>query len=270
MGVHSSSTSPQKQQKEEEKTPSSPLPPSREWSIMEETLLLKAICQGLRPVGTKKHFHMIGMLRMIHDGCQTSTKRVQDVWEKVETLYNLQEFERLEAVPSPSAGEKRKRDAEVDDAKEESQTDFELPKFILHSTTNPPLTPKSTPIAGSTGEKKMTRSSIAAAAAAAATADKHESNQEPLEEPDVKEEKDEDSFDEPPTKQLRSSTMKPTTPSKNHDAGSTRKNQANQEKTEVTGKQQTEESSNTQAAQKQSEPTNPSPPIRRSTRSRRA
>ncbi|EPX73245.1 histone acetyltransferase complex subunit Eaf7 [Schizosaccharomyces octosporus yFS286] len=260
--------SPQQQQKDQKKTPSPPS--SQEWSILEETLLLKAICQGLRPVGTEKHFHMIGMLRMIHEGCQTSTKRVQDVWDKVGTLYNLQEFERLEAVPSPSAGEKRKRDAKIDDAKEDFQNDFEIPKFILNSTKNPPASSTSTPKASgaNTGEKKLTRSSMAASTAP----DKQESKQEPVvEEPNVKDEKDEATLEEPPSKQLRSSTSKPTTPLKNHDTSSTKEKPKTQEKTDTMGKTPSEKSStNTRAAsQKQSEITNPSPPIRRSTRSRR-
>ncbi|EPY50264.1 histone acetyltransferase complex subunit Eaf7 [Schizosaccharomyces cryophilus OY26] len=264
MGTQASSDPHLKEEKEEKKTSFS----SDEWSILEETLLLKAICQGLRPIGTEKHFHMIGMLRMIHEGCQTSTKRVQDVWKKLETLYNLQEFERLEAVPSPSVGETRKRDREKDNIQEEHQIDFELPKYILNTTKLPSssASSKSALKAGGIGEKKMTRSSLAAAAAA----NKKESSADL----NVKEERDEDTLDEPAAKQLRSSSMKQTTPLNIHDEGSSKQKQAEEEENNVYEKHSKESNSrpsNTQAAaQKQSELANTSPPaVRRSTRSRR-
>ncbi|EEB09581.1 histone acetyltransferase complex subunit Eaf7 [Schizosaccharomyces japonicus yFS275] len=94
------------------------------WTVEEETALLRAICMGLRPVGVHRHFHMLNILRQLN--AKSQHKRVQDVWSKLESLYNLKGFEEIELSAEENSMFAPKPDAT------EKLREFRLPYRFLH------------------------------------------------------------------------------------------------------------------------------------------
>lgn len=71
---------------------------SRQWSIEQETTLFKAICR-FKPTGKHKHFRMISIYQMVNNPNITPTSTpitTKDIWEKLESLYDLTGLDELE------------------------------------------------------------------------------------------------------------------------------------------------------------------------------
>lgn len=74
------------------------IPPSRKWTIEQETTLYKAICK-FKPSGQHKHFRMISIYQMVNNPAITAssdTITIQDIWEKLYSLYDIDGLDELE------------------------------------------------------------------------------------------------------------------------------------------------------------------------------
>lgn len=85
------------------------LSPSRIWSIEQETTLYKAICR-FKPAGKHKHFRMISIYQMVNNPSVTSSASplsMEDIWQKLSTLYDLGGLDDLEDSSEFMADEER-------------------------------------------------------------------------------------------------------------------------------------------------------------------
>lgn len=78
----------------------------REWTIEQETVLFKAICR-YKPAGQHKHFRMLCIYQMVNNSNiqSSSPLTIQDIWNKLSTLYNLEGLDELEDSSSFMAEE---------------------------------------------------------------------------------------------------------------------------------------------------------------------
>ncbi|KAK9365887.1 chromatin modification-related protein EAF7-domain-containing protein [Lipomyces kononenkoae] len=66
------------------------------WNIEQETALFKAICR-YKPVGINKNFLMICICQMVNNAnIQGPYLSMKSIWDKLATLYNLEELDELE------------------------------------------------------------------------------------------------------------------------------------------------------------------------------
>lgn len=83
----------------------------REWTIEQETVLFKAICR-FKPAGQHKHFRMLCIYQMVNNSNITPTTSdgplsTTEIWDKLETLYNLEGLDELEDSSSFMASEEQ-------------------------------------------------------------------------------------------------------------------------------------------------------------------
>lgn len=82
---------------------------SKAWSIEQETTLYKAICR-FKPAGKHKHFRMLSIYQTVNNPSITSSVSpitMDDIWEKLSTLYDLEELDDLEDSSEFMAEEER-------------------------------------------------------------------------------------------------------------------------------------------------------------------
>lgn len=82
---------------------------SRQWTIEQETVLFKAICR-FKPAGQHKHFRMLCIYQMVNNSNVMPASgegplSTAEIWEKLETLYNLEGLDELEDSSSFMASE---------------------------------------------------------------------------------------------------------------------------------------------------------------------
>lgn len=83
--------------------------PSRKWSIEQETALYKAICR-FKPSGKHKHFRMVSIYLMLNNPAITPSTdpiTIEDIWEKLSSLYDLDGLDELEDSSEFMAEEER-------------------------------------------------------------------------------------------------------------------------------------------------------------------
>ncbi|KAK9455245.1 chromatin modification-related protein EAF7-domain-containing protein [Dipodascopsis uninucleata] len=74
--------------------------PPDDWNIEQETALFKAICR-YKPVGMNKHFLMVCICHMVNNSfVQGSYLTTKSIWDKLNTLYNLEGLDELEDIPT--------------------------------------------------------------------------------------------------------------------------------------------------------------------------
>ncbi|CEP20496.1 hypothetical protein BN1211_0375 [Cyberlindnera jadinii] len=96
-----------------------------QWTTEEDIVLLRSICL-FKPVGQKKHFHMIAILKALNNGRDMDdTISAQDVWDKLAMLYDLEGLDSLEDEDE-STGDDDDRTVEEKAAKG-TVHDFSLP-----------------------------------------------------------------------------------------------------------------------------------------------
>jgi hypothetical protein len=85
--------------------------PEREWTIEQETVLFKAICR-YKPAGQHKHFRMLCIYQMVNNSNiqSSSPLTIQDIWNKLSTLYNLEGLDELEDSSSFMAEEENAKE----------------------------------------------------------------------------------------------------------------------------------------------------------------
>ncbi|KAK3930185.1 MRG/MORF4L-binding protein [Frankliniella fusca] len=71
-----------------------------EWNVYNEVKLLLAL-MGHKPVGVAKHFHMACILEKFSEAVKRDDISSQVIWDRLETMYDLQALEENEALPFP-------------------------------------------------------------------------------------------------------------------------------------------------------------------------
>ncbi|KAJ1526778.1 hypothetical protein ONE63_008352 [Megalurothrips usitatus] len=72
-----------------------------EWNVTNEVKLLLAL-MGHKPVGVAKYFHMACILSKFSESIKRDDISSQVIWDRLDTMYDLQALEETEAIPFPN------------------------------------------------------------------------------------------------------------------------------------------------------------------------